>query len=75
MSQALDLLSQAAQSAKAGIKITSHPSALASLCNALRRAKKNDKEAFGHLIIKKKEGSLSILNGRNLLEGFEEIFR
>lgn len=75
MSQALSLLTQASQSDKAGLKITSHPSAIATLCNALRRAKQKDPVAYGHLIIKRKEGSLSILNGKNLLSGFEEIFR
>ena len=75
MSEAYSILSAAAESKKGGIRVSADPSTLAKIFNALRRERTKYHASFGHLVFKRKQNYVDILNSQNIVAGLEEIFR
>jgi hypothetical protein len=74
MTNAYSILEAAATSRKGGVRITAEPLTLATTFNALRRMRQKYPGTFGHLVFKRKQHYVDILNGRNIVESLEEIF-
>jgi hypothetical protein len=74
MTRAYSILEAAAASRKGGVRITADPLTLAPLFNSMRRERQKYPGSFGHLVFKRRQTHVDVLNGKNILDSLEEIF-
>jgi len=75
MTEAYSILVRAATSKKGGIRVSADSTILATLFNALRRERQRYPASFKHLVFKRRPTHIKIINGKNLANNLEEIFK